>query len=88
MRERSTVLPIEGDTGGIDGFVASNDGWIVVHGREYTRIRAEGLELHDIPPVDQALGALRVSGETEGLIFIAPLDASAVERPPLAVPVY
>lgn len=88
VRERSTVLPSEGDAGGIDGFVTSNNGWVVVQGGGYTRIRAERLELHDIPPVDQALGALRVSSETEGLIFIAPLDASAAERPPLAVPVY
>ena len=88
VRERSMVLPIEGDAGGIDGFVTSNDGWVVVHGGGYTRIRGGRLELHDIPPLDQALGALRVSRERDGLIFIARPDASAAEWPPLAVPVY
>ena len=50
VRERSRALPIEGDAGGIDGFVVSNDGWIVVHGDGYTRSRGERLEVHDIPP--------------------------------------
>lgn len=56
VRERSMVLPIEGDAGGIDGFVTSNDGWVVVHGGGYTRIRGGRLELHDTPPFGSDLG--------------------------------
>ena len=88
VRERSMALPVEGDAGGIDGFVVSDDGWIVVHGDGYTRIQGDRLEVHDAPPLDQSLGGLRMSRETDGLVFIARPSDSASERPPLAVPVY
>lgn len=88
VRELSMVLPIEGDAGGIDGFATSNDGGVLVHGSGYTRIRGDRLEVHNIPPLDQTLSGLRISSETDGLIFIARPGASTAERPPLAVPVY
>jgi hypothetical protein len=88
VRERSMVLPVEGDAGGIDGFLVSSDGWVVVHGDGYTRRRGEQLEVHNIPPLDQTLGGVRMSLETDGLVFIARPSSSATEQPPLAVPVY
>lgn len=88
VRERSMVLPVEGDADGIDGFLVSSDGWIVVHGDGYTRSRGERLEVHNIPPLDQTFGGVRMSLEADGVIFIARPSSSAAERPPLAVPVY